>query len=123
MPDTIFPNEVFNRSFREVRYGTPIDFYIGTHTTRFPDRFGVLVGEKMINKSKELPQGKRYLAWGTLVWTKKVVEYWIANPPDDYNEAINVAMENFKWNTFHMQYYYDMATWKDYIGYIKDLAT
>jgi len=117
MPDTYFPSELFVRQFRKTTYGRKPQFFIGVHKTTMPERFGVLLENKVVNKQK-LSDGT-YDAWGTLVWTKEVAKFWIENPPETYTEAINSAMKEFEWETFAMEYYKDMATWKDYTEFIK----
>jgi len=120
MPDTYFPILTFDRSFVIHKNGKLVDFHIGTLETKNPERFGVIIDGKIVNKSKDLPRGRIYSAWGTLVWTRKVAEFWLENSPQSYTDAINSAMDKFNWKSYRMEYYYDMAEWKDYRRFIED---
>jgi hypothetical protein len=109
MPDTYFPINCFDRE-----YSLNKDFWIGTHKTKFPERFGILLEDKVINKSKSLPKNREYMAWGSLVWSSSVSLFWMQEQPDTYTQAINMALSRFDYGTFDMGYYNDMATWEDY---------
>lgn len=109
MPDTYYDIGVFDRMDLDKAH-----FYLGTHTTVHPDRFGIIQGKQVINKSPSLAWGKRYTAWGTLAWSKYVTQSWRLKNIKDYTTAINYAMRTHKYRTVPMKYYFDMATYKDY---------
>lgn len=113
MPDTYIDHNTFKSDFSYA------DFYLGVFTTDMPERFGVVVDGQVINKSDELEKGKLYDAWGVLVWTKDVAEFWLNVQPENYTDAINKAIEVFTWDIFPMSYYYDMATWNDYRRFLE----
>lgn len=115
MPDTYFPETAFKRDFSKA------DFHLGLFETTTPERFGVLYRGKVFDKQRG-PKGV-YEAWGVLVWSRKVSEFWYEIEPKNYTYAINLAMENFNWDTFELDYYYDMASWKDYEEFIKNGKT
>jgi len=107
MPDTYIQQDVFARDFK-------LDFYLGTFTTLTPERFGVLHEGKILDKNLDLPQDRAYEAWGVIVWSKDVAEYWLASKVKSLPDAINRAMNVFEWDTFHLDYYYDISTWEEY---------
>lgn len=113
MPDTYIDYNAFKYDFSSA------DFYLGVFTTDMPERFGVVVDGQVINKNNELEKGKSYDAWGVLVWTKDVAEFWLNVQPENYTDAINKAMEVFTWELFPLSYYYDMATWNDYRRFLE----
>jgi hypothetical protein len=109
MPDTLFDKTAFRRQL-ESRPLVP--FNLGVFSTQQPERFGVLVNGKVINKTP-LPTAS-YSAWGAMIWNKAVIESWLQNDPGDYTNAINQAIENFGYDAFDLNYYYDFSTWSDY---------
>ncbi|MCK5609464.1 hypothetical protein KAR91_46755 [Candidatus Pacearchaeota archaeon] len=121
MPDTYFPKDTFSDAVDDFNEDFQIDFYLGMHETNHPERFGVIVNDVIKNKSTTLPKGATYTAWGTLLWTRQVAEFWMARPPSSYTDAINAAMAEFRWGTFPMAYYLDMARWEDYGNFIRKI--
>lgn len=115
MPDTVIPLEAFKREFKS-------DFTLGIFKTRTPERFGVLQGRQIVDKCL-MPHTQilSYHAWGVLVWTKRVVDFWETQKIEDYTHAINLAMKEFGFETFRLSYYYDMASWTDYKDFLKRL--
>jgi choline kinase len=110
MPDTLFDPQCFRTLLARA---APPPFSLGTFDTQRPERFGVLHGGRVVNKSTDLPAAQ-YSAWGTLVWSREVVDAWLADDPRDYTLAINRAIERFGHGTFPLNYYYDFAAWADY---------
>ena len=50
-----------------------------------------------------------------------IERYFIASWGDDipdYTYALNLAMKEFGYETFSLNYYYDMATWQDYSRFV-----
>jgi hypothetical protein len=121
MPDTYFPKDTFSNAIDEFNEDFQADFYLGIHETNHPERFGVIINDAVENKSTALPKGVTYTAWGTLLWTRQVAEFWMEHPPESYTGAINAAMAKFRWGTFPMAYYLDMARWEDYGNFIKEM--
>lgn len=118
MPDTFYPDNIFLDMFP---YLELYDFIFGTFWTKIPERFGVIKDGKILNKSRDLGNTTPRLAWGTLAWTKKVSDFWLKWKPKDFlTDAIQMAMDNFRWTTRTMDYYYDMASWEDYEKFLKD---
>lgn len=113
MPDTYMNRNIFNNNFY-------LDFHLGVFRTKMPERFGVLEGDRVYNKQIPYEEGKEFLAWGALVWTSNVVEFWQAVQPTDYTDAINKAMEVFEWDTFPIDFYYDFASWEDYWKFLNE---
>jgi dTDP-glucose pyrophosphorylase len=113
MPDTFLDYTTFTHDFDYA------DFYLGTFTTTTPERFGVLVEDQVVNKSDKLEEKELYDAWGVLVWTKDVADFWLNVEPQDYTDAINKAMKVFTWDTFPLSYYFDMASWEDYRRFLE----
>ena len=95
-----------------------IDFVLGTFVTMDPGRFGVLRDGVIVNKDAD--QAVPVRAWGVLSWTRAVVEFWKGGPDVlDYTDAFNQAMAAFGFETFELDYYYDMASFDDYVRYLE----
>jgi dTDP-glucose pyrophosphorylase len=118
MPDTYYPLDIFSRVFKmyPMSIKHDYDFILGLFPTTNPERFGILKDGEIINK-QELPPSL-YNAWGTIVWSRRVAEFWKRTTPKSYTFAFNNAMKTFRWNIAVMDYYYDMATWEDYREFI-----
>lgn len=93
-------------------------FSLGVHMTDMPERFGVISNGRVIDKSSELA-GQQLPAWGTLCWSRAVVDYWVSMGVHDYTEAINLAIHKFGYNEKKLEFYYDFAAWADYLCWIK----
>lgn len=105
MPDTYLP--------KESMFGLPkCAFQMGLFETTRPARFGCFHNGMIINKSSAVPAPAR--AWGVLVWTKIVKEFWFSMPIHDYTDAINKAIVKFGSRAFALDYYHDLASIDDY---------
>ena len=109
MPDTLFDKTAMQK---RIHAGPLAAFNLGTFNTRQPERFGVLLEGRVINKAR-LPEAS-YSAWGAMIWNKAVVESWLRSDPRDYTRAINQAITEFGCETFDLNYYYDFSTWSDF---------
>ena len=122
MPDTVYPKYLFDFFF-PIGDNEP-DFLLGMFQTTMPERFGVLHvdkdGEKIVNKQKSKNENSTptVLAWGSMIWSDRVVDLWQDLDIIDYTEAINVAIREFGFHSYPIDYYFDMATWKDYKEFI-----
>lgn len=110
MPDTLMDDAVFERPHRA-------DFGLGLFHTMTPERFGVLVGGKVVNKQAGLPVPAA--AWGVLSWSERVRALWLDNEPRDYTDAINRAMRSLSWETWGIGAYHDNAALADYMALLK----
>lgn len=109
MPDTYLPPDIFAKPH-------DADFVLGTFATKTPERFGVLIGDMVINKQHDLPTPAR--AWGVLEWSERVVDFWRSSKPQEYTQAINAAMREFGYQTFPITYYHDNASMRDYFNFL-----
>jgi hypothetical protein len=108
MPDTFFPARTFSLM-------PPYGISLGVHRTETPERYGVIRDGKVVNKEP----GEPGLAWGVLGWDKDVRDLWLASDVDTYTDAINLALESCEVKLIPMLYYYDFATWFDYVEFIR----
>lgn len=113
MPDTFIQED----AFLKVPYN---HFCLGTFWTDRPERFGVLRSGRVLNKRPGLPVPAT--AWGALVWTKTVRDYWMSQPFETYTQAINSAMETFGFRTFELEFYYDNGTFTDYVELLRKVC-
>ena len=111
MPDTYIPARGFYDELPEA------DFVMGLFTTVTPERYGVLFDSKIYDKS-DMFTGSIQLAWGFVAWSKAVVKFWQESPVEikTHTEAFNYAMKRFGYTTFHMPFYFDIASMSDYKG-------
>jgi len=108
MPDTYCPKGIFEQM-------PETGFSLGVFQTDKSERFGMLRDGVVINKQ----MGEPGLAWGMLGWDKKVRDLWRVSALETYTDAINLALQEFSSTQIEMEYYYDMATWIDYIKFIE----
>lgn len=90
------------------------DFTLGVFATYKPERFGVMDGGRIVDKSTTFA-GLQY-AWGMLIWSRAVVEYWKAHEYKTHTDAFNAAMEHFDYSTFPIDEYRDVSDFKEYRG-------
>lgn len=114
MPDTYYPQDVFDKPEMH-----QTDFNIGTFETIYPERFGVLIDGEIRDKEK-LGAGV-YTAWGVLSWSKRVFKFWLDNIADikTHTDAFNLAIKEFGYSKYNMEYYHDMASWEDYKFFVQ----
>lgn len=107
MPDTCYPQDAMINLLDG-------HFNIGYFDTNMPERFGV-INEHGIADKMSMPHGV-YPAWGILSWDKEVVDLWKQNinKIKSHTDAFNMAINEFGFTMSHMDYYYDMASFKDY---------
>ncbi|PNX46237.1 MAG: hypothetical protein BV457_08040 [Thermoplasmata archaeon M9B1D] len=121
-PDTYFDTDAYNFNYQARVFGKAENLFIGMHETNMPERFGVLYNNKMVDKRTDLPKDT-YLAWGPLIWTKNVANYWLERdrkaPILHYNDAINLVMDKFGYKIFKIKSYIDFASWKDYLMFLE----
>lgn len=104
MPDTVIPEHAF-----DLYMGAP--FMLGCFDTDMCERFGMVRDGFIVNKKP----GELGQAWGTLMWTKQVRDWWL-NYGDlsSYTNAFNLAMRTFGYKTYDLEYYHDIASFEDY---------
>jgi hypothetical protein len=112
MPDTYFNHDCWGRELAD-------DFTLGLFNTDKPERFGMLRGNKIVDKQP----GAAGKAWGVLAWSDRVAEYWFENfnSIETSTQAFNMAMDKFGFSTFDLAYYYDCATmeaYKEILSYV-----
>lgn len=110
MPDTIMPVNAFEKD------PSGWNFTLGTFETNTPERFGCVENGMVVNKSLSISPPAT--AWGVLVWSRNVRDYWLSAYIETYTDAINQAMTKFGYGVFDLEYYYDLATLEDYKEYL-----
>ena len=110
MPDTVVPQTTFYLA------DPNSDFQLGVFETHITERFGVLEDGFVMDKRPNLPLPAK--AWGVLVWSYKVRDLWLEARPENYTEAINMAIKKFGYTTFDLEHYYDIAFFDDYMKYL-----
>jgi len=114
MPDTIFPVDCFRKNF------SSFDLWLGCFKTNMPTRFGIVKNDRIYDKYSSFVDGLTYYdAWGVVVWSDKVANFWKKEKEiETFSFALTLAMKKFGYKVFPLDYYYDMASWKDYEDYI-----
>lgn len=110
MTDTLFDKHAFEHYLSA--NPTP-SFALGTFQTTMPERFGIVKDNMVFDKPVNYPEGA-YEAWGAIIWSRAVVREWLRKQPEDYTEAINLAIQDFGLETFSLGDYRDFASWNDY---------
>jgi hypothetical protein len=115
MPDTYIPLETFYR-----RLST--DFCLGAFRTDSPERFGVIHNGRIVDKPTQL-SGTKQWAWGALSWSRKVATMWLAerDQMQTHTDAFNKAIDKFGAQGFKLDYFYDLASWPDYLALVTEV--
>lgn len=116
MPDTVVPPDAFQENW-VMKDEMKDDLAFGTFTTQTPERFGVFVNGTIVNKQAGLPIPAT--AWGVLVWNQAVRDHWLSGNYQTYTQALNGAMRRFSYAAFNLSYYYDLASFDDYVDAIQ----
>lgn len=95
------------------------DLIFGVFETTTPERFSVIANNVIYTKKKGSLFRKTYNAWGVVLWSREVAQYWKQLEIDHYDTAFNLAIQRFGYNTFHLDYYYDLGTFEAYTQYLK----
>lgn len=112
MPDTYTPARSYYGELPES------DFVMGLFSTVHPERFGVLHDGAICDKS-DIFRGSIQMAWGFVAWSKAVADYWESQDIQSHTQAFNLAMKRFGYTTFHMPFYFDIASMQDYKGLLQ----
>ena len=110
MPDTYWPLDVFPKMGER-------GITLGVHYTENSQRYGMIRDGIVINKQL----GEPGMAWGLLGWNTEVRDLWLHSRLENYTDAINLAMQECKTQIVPMDYYYDMASFSDYVDFLKEL--
>lgn len=112
MPDTWIDPSAFD----EVPNNS---FALGYFFTMTPERFGVLKDGYVVDKDEEATRPAQ--AWGALAWDRHVCEIWDERKPENYTQAINLALSNVDWGTWQIGRYYDCANMQRYMELLDHL--
>jgi hypothetical protein len=106
MPDTVIPWNCFYRPYFS-------DFSLGVFECANPQRFGVIRGNQIVDKQEGAIPCQ---AWGVLVWSSNVVNFWKRHLDEieTHTQAFNMAMNEFGFDTFPLDYYYDCGDFESY---------
>ena len=105
MPDTYSPG------LFDFDYAMNINF--GIFATKTPIKYGVFWNGEIHDKPNI--QNRNMLAWGTIIWSKRVVDFWKEHREiETHTQAFNMAIKEFGYSTYNLPYYFDIATFKDY---------
>lgn len=91
----------------------------GVFKTFQPERFSVIRNDTIITKQPMLNAGHS-LAWGVVLWSKEVVDYWRKHQYETYDDAFRDAMRVFGYATFDLPYYYDLGSFEAYVEFLKE---
>jgi dTDP-glucose pyrophosphorylase len=96
----------------------PLDheLLIGVFSTTEPERFGTLRDEGVVDKEPSDKESE--LAWGFLMWTKKVADFWLNNGFTTQSEALTAAAKRFPTTTSDLHFYYDIGSYEHYLAYL-----
>lgn len=108
MPDTFLPRDPFPKTRQA-------DFSIGVFVTEEPERFGMLRGGTIRDKE---PSGSPGLAWGALAWSRSVAEHWSGRSYMSHTEAFNDAMAVFGFDTWTLDFYFDVGSMANYAEFL-----
>lgn len=108
LPDTVYPTNIFT-----AKKTAPL--MVGTFLTDKPERFGMIRNGQIVDKQPGAP-GK---AWGALILDSASMIYLASQAVKTYNHtaALN-ALLNLGYDEFPIEYYYDFATYNDYVEYV-----
>lgn len=110
MPDTIIPIDALQQI--ELHLSA---FGLGVFETDEPWRFGTIVDDVIVNKSS----AGSNLAWGIMEWSDDVSAFWESRKLLNYTQAINLAIKEYGYEVWPLDYYYDIASWDDYLKLLR----
>lgn len=90
------------------------DLAFGCFVTFQPERFGVLMNGSVVDKQQLPVKPYPYIAWGTIQWSREVMEFWAQGKFEGFPEALSAAMQVFEYRSFMLDTYHDMASFEDY---------
>ncbi len=106
-------------------HGIEGSLVFGTFWTQEPERFSVIYDGTIITKQRiegnEVDNVAGFKAWGVVMWSKEVAQYWI-NKSDEYehyDDMFRDGMQHFGYRTFNLPYYYDLGSFDKYVEYLK----
>lgn len=111
-------------------FTAPLSF--GVFETFEPERFSVICGGTIHTKKKLEPNEcinqaftTTHRAWGVVMWSKEVAEYWIEHSDEyeHYDDMFRAAMKRYGYGTFDLPYYYDLGSFDTYVAYLKERDT
>lgn len=109
MPDTLF--SIKDEFIVKEHY--PISF--GLFKTYHPEKFGVLIDNKISDKNKSLQDGKTiYNAWGITYFSSEASNFICLENFYRYEEAFSAVMKTFGYGTFELSSYIDFASYDIY---------
>lgn len=111
----LLPDTVTDFDLPEVQAG--ITF--GTFKTTEPERFSIVHENTIYTKVR---RSGVYDAWGVVLWSAMVGEAMAAriNEYDDYDHMFKQMMHVFGYDTFPLDYYYDLGSIEHYLKYMED---
>lgn len=97
----------------------PLSF--GTFVTQEPHRFSIIRNGTIVTKQHIGIPGDGFNAWGAVMWSREVAQYWIENSDtyEHYDDMFRDAMHYFGFATFNLPYYYDLGSFDTYVEYLK----
>ena len=110
MPDTYTDLPLFPESIDK-------PLVLGIFNAEHSDRYGMLRNGAILDKQEGLP-GK---AWGAFMFKEEVAQYWMENEFQDHTHMLNVAMENFEWETWDIDLYFDVESFQTYLNLLGGL--
>jgi hypothetical protein len=115
MPDTIYPVGSFTKD-------PGADLVLGLFPTDHGDRFGVVTNNLIMDKSAAF-RGMSCWAWGVLMWSPRVAEWWIERDKriSSFPAALSAAMRQFGWTPVKLPYYHDICDFPAYADAIKNV--
>jgi len=112
MPDTYMKESVFDLMPKRF-------LSLGMFSTDTPNRFGCLVDGRIYDKSNEVSAPAS--AWGVLSWDAIAKSILMSSPT--LTDALNTMIEKYRYCTWGIGDYFDMATIQDYTKYIESGIT
>lgn len=91
----------------------------GTFETTTPERYSVVPNATpfAIFTKANLPAGS-YRAWGMVLWSAHVTNFFLDNTFDHYDRAFEAAARTFGHATFPLSYYYDLGSFASYLSFL-----
>ena len=107
--------------FSTMDIDTEADICFGVFRTAEPERFSVLLEDRIATKEKLPGWDNYYQAWGVVLWSRRVSDFLLTIKDVHYDRAFEQAIQRFGgYSTFPLHYYYDLGTFDSYVDYIAD---
>lgn len=99
------------------------DLAFGCFKTWEPERFSVLLPDRIATKAPRGVMERPALAWGMVMWSAAAADFLLGLEVSHYDRAFEAAMQRFHWHMFDLTSYHDLGTFQAYKNFLATNGT